>query len=926
MVRACTRALALAFLILSFLWSCGGGGGGGNSGGLPTTQPSFVQLTSDRLDGGPTTEFHFTTAVLGGETPTGIAWDFGDGQTASGPTAQVSYAAAGVYTVRVTGTFPVAGAVSSELDVTVLDPQGGDVIVGTDVPMPPLLGDVDGDLVLTQLDVARITEHVQGINPLSPSQWRTADYHLDGSVDQLDVDLLTAAVNMGGVLPEAIEPATGPRGTAVRLVSDWLRNVDAMIEVRVGSAPPRPIRRLHPGYGLFVVPMDAVGAPTTAPITEGWVPVELVVDGVTVHAFDFTLTNPPAIVGDEVEMLRSSGHELRQAVLDLRDAMAAGGDALGTNSEDRRVLQAMLDYAATEFAKAAVEIDTFTAQLSPQARNNLAYLCNVAGLRQARGATLTLMAAPGGISALGGAGTGNTTVELIYGLDVVLQFADALYTVTQNVCLATAGVAALSSLAIGPIGFAVGANVLATCASLETASSVVSAVKALWPKMNGDLVVAATAQAGSSPTTYTIDVAAPLQRGVVCGTAMGFAEIIQGLIIEKLTKKLTVLTSFQVLRNFFPFDMRSGVLRELVLDYVGAFLQALGGAFSYALDAAGLSQWLDDLKTQVCQAIGSIESVPIGYSELSSFTVNPSNGGTVNVLAGVPQFEFECASGAPIQVTLRAALPVAGSATFIGTKDVSCGGGCPSGFPTPPGMVAIQSGTFNMGSNAAGGPPNYGTNLEQPVHPVTISYCFWMGETEVTQAQYASLMGTNPSFFPGANNPVEQVSWFNAQAYCAALTNQQAALGNVPAGYQYRLPTEAEWEYACRAGTTTEFNVGASLFCNQAKFGYSSHSNSSCSSSSHVPVASYAPNAWGLYDMHGNVWEWCLDSYAGYSAAAVTDPFVTGGPLRVVRGGSWYSYSFSYYCRSANRAFQGGPGSTNDGTGFRVVLAPVLVP
>lgn len=247
-------------------------------------------------------------------------------------------------------------------------------------------------------------------------------------------------------------------------------------------------------------------------------------------------------------------------------------------------------------------------------------------------------------------------------------------------------------------------------------------------------------------------------------------------------------------------------------------------------------------------------------------------------------------------------------------------GQCPS---SPPGMVLIPAGTFQMGSNAAGGPPYYGDSSSQPVHQVAISYCFWMGATEVTQAQYSALMGTNPSYLPGANNPVEQVSWFNAQAYCAALTAQQAALGNVPAGYQYRLPTDAEWEYACRAGTTTEFNVGASLFCNQAKFWSSYHSNSNCNPSGTVPVGSHAPNAWGLHDLHGNVREWCLDSYANYSAGSVTNPFVTGGLFRVFRGGGWRD--FSPYCRSP---YRGGldPASAHDYIGFRVVLGPILVP
>ncbi|MEZ6015021.1 MAG: formylglycine-generating enzyme family protein [Planctomycetota bacterium] len=243
---------------------------------------------------------------------------------------------------------------------------------------------------------------------------------------------------------------------------------------------------------------------------------------------------------------------------------------------------------------------------------------------------------------------------------------------------------------------------------------------------------------------------------------------------------------------------------------------------------------------------------------------------------------------------------------------------------TVPGMVPIPAGTFLMGSNAPSGPPYYGEYTPDPVRQVTISYSFWMGQHEVTQGEYQALMGSNPSNFLGASNPVEQVTWPQARAYCAALTLQQA--GNVPPGYEYRLPTEAEWEYTCRAGTTTEFHCGPDLFCNQARFFYSYHSNSSCGgppTSGTVPVGSYAPNAFGLYDMHGNVWEWCLDSLAPYSSAAVTDPFVTGGAARVKRGGGWSSNSDG--CRSALRGSGLGPGSSTS-IGIRVVLAPVLLP
>ncbi len=301
-------------------------------------------------------------------------------------------------------------------------------------------------------------------------------------------------------------------------------------------------------------------------------------------------------------------------------------------------------------------------------------------------------------------------------------------------------------------------------------------------------------------------------------------------------------------------------------------------------------------------------------SVLADLNALPQPSGAVVVQAGETWY-FQC--------WYRDAVAGGGSTSNFsdGLEVLFSGGG--GGNPIP-GMVPIPAGTFLMGSNAAGGPPYLGGSLEQPVHQVTISYPFWMGQHEVTQAEYQTLIGANPSFSPGPSRPVELVSWHDARAYCAALTAQQAA--NLPSGYEYRLPTEAEWEYACRAGTTTEFHYGPDLLCNQARFAFSYHTNppASCvNPSGTAPVGSYVPNAFGLFDMHGNVCEWCLDSYAPYSSAAVTDPFVTGGPGRVLRGGSW-SYA-SYQCRSAYRT-NAGPGLANDNIGFRVVLAPVLVP
>jgi len=301
-------------------------------------------------------------------------------------------------------------------------------------------------------------------------------------------------------------------------------------------------------------------------------------------------------------------------------------------------------------------------------------------------------------------------------------------------------------------------------------------------------------------------------------------------------------------------------------------------------------------------------------SVLADLTSLPQPSGAVAVQAG-DTWNFQC---------WYRDLAAGGGATSNfsdGLEVLFTGGG--GGVPIPE-LVPIPAGSFFMGSNAASTAPYFNSSAQQPVHGVFISYPFSMGRYEVTQAQYAALMGSNPSFFVGASRTVESVTWFHAQAYCAALTAQQASV--VPFGYEYRLPTEAEWEYVCRAGSAAEFHYGAALLCNQARFWYSQHSGSSCgltSASGTAPVGGYAPNAFGLHDMHGDVWEWCLDSFGPYRSMTVTDPFVTGGVFRVFRGGSWDFDSQD--CRSAFRnAFDPGIGTIS--LGFRVVLAPIRVP
>ena len=249
----------------------------------------------------------------------------------------------------------------------------------------------------------------------------------------------------------------------------------------------------------------------------------------------------------------------------------------------------------------------------------------------------------------------------------------------------------------------------------------------------------------------------------------------------------------------------------------------------------------------------------------------------------------------------------------------------PSNFVNPSlRMQWITPGTVTIGSTS--GPAN-----EQPAHSVTLVDGFWMGKHEVTQAQYQAVMGSNPSYFQGAayanaaQRPVDSVSWNDAMAYCAALTASERAGGRVPAGYQYRLPTEAEWEYCCRAGTTTPWHTGAGLLTSQANFAGAVPDGMFGSSGQTAVVGSYAPNAWGLHDMHGNVQEWCLDRYGIFTSAPATDPYVLSGVYRVMRGGDFHVHTPAANCRSARRNATSETASIRT-VGFRVVLGPILVP
>ncbi|MBD2276951.1 bifunctional serine/threonine-protein kinase/formylglycine-generating enzyme family protein [Aphanizomenon flos-aquae] len=225
-------------------------------------------------------------------------------------------------------------------------------------------------------------------------------------------------------------------------------------------------------------------------------------------------------------------------------------------------------------------------------------------------------------------------------------------------------------------------------------------------------------------------------------------------------------------------------------------------------------------------------------------------------------------------------------------------------------MVEIPGGTFIMGSpeNEAGRDSDEG-----PQHQVTVP-SFFMGKYQLTQAQYQAIMGSNPSAFKGNNRPVERVTWNDAVTFCQRLSQKT--------GKNYRLPTEAEWEYGCRAGTTTPFYFGESitpeLVNYNGNYTYASAPKGQDRQQT-TDVGSFPPNAFGLYDMHGNVWEWCLDDYINnYNTAPKGGSALTGtSSEKLLRGGSWYSYPSN--CRSANRGYNG-PGfvSIYD-NGFRVV-------
>ncbi|MDR2516737.1 MAG: SUMF1/EgtB/PvdO family nonheme iron enzyme [Spirochaetaceae bacterium] len=244
-------------------------------------------------------------------------------------------------------------------------------------------------------------------------------------------------------------------------------------------------------------------------------------------------------------------------------------------------------------------------------------------------------------------------------------------------------------------------------------------------------------------------------------------------------------------------------------------------------------------------------------------------------------------------------------------------------------MVRIPGGTFTMGSPANEPQRN---NHEGPQHQVTVS-TFYMGKYEVTQREWREVMGNNPSGFRGDNLPVENLSWNDAVEYCNWRSRRE---GLIPAytingtdvrwnrsANGYRLPAEAEWEYACRAGTRGPFSTGNNITTGQANYNGNGPYNNNARGvyrGRTVNAGRFAPNAWGLYDMHGNVYEWCWDWYGAYTSEAQTNPAgPSAGSTRVNRGGSWGRGAQN--ARSAGR-YGNDPSYRFRNLGLRLVRSP----
>jgi formylglycine-generating enzyme required for sulfatase activity len=227
-------------------------------------------------------------------------------------------------------------------------------------------------------------------------------------------------------------------------------------------------------------------------------------------------------------------------------------------------------------------------------------------------------------------------------------------------------------------------------------------------------------------------------------------------------------------------------------------------------------------------------------------------------------------------------------------------------------LIAIRPGSFLMGTPES----EPGRNDDEVLHRVNLSRLFYIGKHEVTQAEWTKVMGSNPSRFGQCERcPVESVDFYQVNNFLSRLNAGTTSM-------QFRLPTEAEWEYACRAGTSTPYGTGGHLTTAQANIDgrYSTDVDDGAAYEKTLPAGSFPPNAWGLHDMHGNVWEWTNDRYGAYNPRQDADPRGADiGGTRVIRGGSWHFDAASARC---GLRYTHAPQDSGFSLGFRVVGEP----
>ena len=232
-------------------------------------------------------------------------------------------------------------------------------------------------------------------------------------------------------------------------------------------------------------------------------------------------------------------------------------------------------------------------------------------------------------------------------------------------------------------------------------------------------------------------------------------------------------------------------------------------------------------------------------------------------------------------------------------------------------MIWVEPGEFMMGSPERESGRD-GRDNQESQHQVLLSYGFYLGKYEVTQSQWKAVVGSDPSMFKGEDLPVEKVSWLDAVEFCKKLTEIEKRSGRLQDGMAYQLPTEAQWEYACRAGTTTAYSWGAKIASSNANYNWDGAYNTGNDFKQTRDVGQYASNPWGFFDMHGNVWEWTSDQFAGYSSEQVIDPRgAKSGLTKVIRGGGWEDDAPAL--RSASRS-NSPPSLRYEYLGFRLSL------